>query len=64
MVYNTKNYQAVGLCPSSGILKDWRKQRFENWICFRPQVRGGRTPTQLGALERANLNHWTITTAI
>jgi hypothetical protein len=28
--------------------------------CFRPQVKvGEKTPTQLGSLERANLNHWT-----
>jgi hypothetical protein len=33
--------------------------RFGNWICFRPQVKGGKkTPTLLGPLERANLNHW------
>jgi hypothetical protein len=37
-------------------------RRFGNWICFRPQVKGGKkTPTQLGPLERANLNHWTNT---
>jgi hypothetical protein len=31
---------------------------FGNWICFRPQVKvGEKTPTQLGPLERANLNH-------
>jgi hypothetical protein len=35
-------------------------QRFGNWICFRPQVKGGRTP-QLDSLERANLNHWNPT---
>jgi hypothetical protein len=27
-------------------------------MCFHPQVGGG-TPTLLGPLERANLNHWT-----
>jgi hypothetical protein len=33
---------------------------FGNWICFRPQMKvGEKTPTQLGPLERANLNHWT-----
>jgi hypothetical protein len=32
-------------------------QRFRNWIYFRPQVRG-ETPTLLGPLEKANLNHW------
>jgi hypothetical protein len=34
-----------------------RTQRFGNRICFRPQVRGWETPTLLGPLERANLNH-------
>jgi hypothetical protein len=34
--------------------------RFGNWICFCPQVKGGKkTTTQLGPLERANLNHRT-----
>jgi hypothetical protein len=33
-------------------------RRFGKWICFRPQVKWGKkTPTQLGPLERANLNH-------
>jgi hypothetical protein len=66
MECKTKNYWVFGLCPSTGILKT-RKQRFGNWICFRPQVRGD-TPALLGTLERANLNHWTthvrLTTAI
>jgi hypothetical protein len=35
-----------------------RTQHFENWICFRPRVRG-ETPSLFGPLERANLNHWT-----
>jgi hypothetical protein len=36
-----------------------KTRRFGNWICFRPQVKlGEKTPTQLGPLERANLNHW------
>jgi hypothetical protein len=33
--------------------------RFENRICFRPPVKGEKTPTQLGHLKIANLNHWT-----
>jgi hypothetical protein len=34
-----------------------KTRRFGNWICFRPQVKvGEKTPTQLGPLERANLN--------
>jgi hypothetical protein len=37
----------------------YRTRRFGNGICFRPQVKvGQKTPTQLGPLERANLNHW------
>jgi hypothetical protein len=32
--------------------QNWKTQRFGNWICFRPQVRG-ETPTLLGPLERA-----------
>jgi hypothetical protein len=58
MVYDIQDYWVFGLCPSSGILEN-RTQRFANWICFRPQVRGQETPTQLGPLERASLNHWT-----
>jgi hypothetical protein len=56
MVYNT---ELLGFWSLSiiGILKT-RKQRFRNLICFNPQVRW-ETPTQLGPLERANLNHWT-----
>jgi hypothetical protein len=35
----------------------YRTRRFGNWICFRPQVKvGEKTFTQLGHLERANLN--------
>jgi hypothetical protein len=45
-----------------------RTQRFANWICFHTHVRVWETPTLLGPLEIANLNHWTtyvsITTAI
>jgi hypothetical protein len=41
MVYNAQNHWVCRLCPSSGILNT-RKQRFGNWKCFRPQVRGGR----------------------
>jgi hypothetical protein len=51
MAYNTQNYWVFGLSPSPDILET-RKHRF----CFRPQVRG-KTPTQLGPLERADLDH-------
>jgi hypothetical protein len=54
MVYYTQNYWvftfSIGRYP--------RKQKtwcFRNWICFCPQVLG-KTPTQLGPLERANVN--------
>jgi hypothetical protein len=37
-----------------------KTRRFGNWIWFRPQVKvGEKKPTQLGPLQRANLNHWT-----
>jgi hypothetical protein len=36
VVCSTQSYWVFGLCPSSGILET-RKQRFGNWICFRPQ---------------------------
>jgi hypothetical protein len=58
-VTNRLSYGAArvfGLCLSSRIPRT-RKQPFRNWICFCPQVRG-KTPTLLGPLERANLNHW------
>jgi hypothetical protein len=43
MAYNTQDYWVLGLCPLSGILKKHKiTQCFENWICFHPQVRGGR----------------------
>jgi hypothetical protein len=37
--------------------RNYKTQRFENFICFRPQVRD-KTLNQLDPLERANLNHW------
>jgi hypothetical protein len=58
MLYNTQSYWGFGLYPSSGVLKT-RKQRFGNWFCFRPQLKG-EIPTLLGPLERANLSHWTV----
>jgi hypothetical protein len=51
----------------SGLLGFWtlsivryskKNTTFGNWICFCPRVRGQETPTQLGPLERASLNHW------
>jgi hypothetical protein len=53
-----QRYWVFGLCPSSGFFlnNNEKTQRFGNWICFRTQVKG-ETPTLLGPLERANLNH-------
>jgi hypothetical protein len=42
MVYNTQNHWFYGLCPSSGILINYKTQRFRNWICLRLQAKGGR----------------------
>jgi hypothetical protein len=36
----TKNYWVIEPCPSSGILRKQKTERFGNWIYFRPQVRG------------------------
>jgi hypothetical protein len=58
MVYNTQDYWSFGRCLSSGILETRRHNVSET-----PSVsvlrRGEETPTLLGPLERANLNHWT-----
>jgi hypothetical protein len=51
-----QNYWVFGLSPLSDILETRKTRRFGNWICFRHQVRG-KTPTQLGPLEKANFNH-------
>jgi hypothetical protein len=39
--YNTQNHWVSVLCPSSGILNNWKTQRVGNSICFHPQVSGG-----------------------
>jgi hypothetical protein len=36
----TQNYWVFTLCPSSDMLRNNKKQRFGNWMCFHPQVRG------------------------
>jgi hypothetical protein len=50
MAYNTQNQWVYELCPSFGIINNYGTQRFGNWVCFRPQVRGEKTPTLLGSL--------------
>jgi hypothetical protein len=43
MVYNTQNCWVFGFRPTSGILENKKRtERFANWICFCPHVRGGR----------------------
>jgi hypothetical protein len=37
----------------------YKTKCFRNWVCFHPQVtETDMTPTLLGPLERADLNHW------
>jgi hypothetical protein len=51
-----QNYWVYRLCLLFGILNT-RKHNVSETGCFCPQVRGGATPTLLGLLERADLNH-------
>jgi hypothetical protein len=52
-MFLTQNYWVFGLYPLSGILEN-RKHDVSETGCFRSQVKGEKTPTQLGPLERAN----------
>jgi hypothetical protein len=56
MVHNTQNYWFLRLCLSSGILET-KKQTFRKLDLF-PSSGGGKTTTQMGPLETANINHW------
>jgi hypothetical protein len=56
MVYNTRNYWGFGVCPSSGIVKNTPFRKLDLLPSSGERVK---TPTLLGPLERANLNHWT-----
>jgi hypothetical protein len=58
MVYHIQNYWVFGLFPSSGILGTRKNDISENGSVSVLRC-GGKTPTQLGPLDRANLNHWT-----
>jgi hypothetical protein len=40
---NTQNGRVSGLCKSFEILKNYKTQRFGNWICLRLQVLGACT---------------------
>jgi hypothetical protein len=59
MMYNTQDYWVLGLFPSSGILENKKSTMFRQLVLFPSSGEGGgKTPTQLSPLERANLNHW------
>jgi hypothetical protein len=58
MVYNTQNYWVFGLFPSSGILENRKHDDSETGSVSVLRWEG-KTSTQLGPLETANLNHWT-----
>jgi hypothetical protein len=57
MVYKTLNYCICGLCPQFGIINNY-KTTFRKLDLFSYAGEGRETPTLLGPLERANLNHW------
>jgi hypothetical protein len=56
-VGNAQNYWIFLRFPPSGILENTTFQKLD---LFPSSGKEGKTPTQLGTLERANLNHWTI----
>jgi hypothetical protein len=58
-VYHSElmGFWTLSIVQYSKILKT-REHNVSETGCFRPQVRGeGLVPSQLGPLERANLNH-------
>jgi hypothetical protein len=54
MLYHTQNYWVFGLFPSSGIPKTRKHDVSETGSVSVLSV-GGKIPTQLGPLDRANL---------
>jgi hypothetical protein len=54
--YSSQNYWVFGLFPLSGILEN-RKHDILETGSVSILRRGGKTPTQLGPLERATLSH-------
>jgi hypothetical protein len=59
MVYNTQIYWVFGLFPSSGILETGKHDVSETGCVSVLRCGGEDTYSQLGPLDRANLNHWT-----
>jgi hypothetical protein len=55
---NTQNYWVLGLFPSSGILDNTTFRKLDLFLSY-GEGGGEKTPTHLGPLERANLNHCT-----
>jgi hypothetical protein len=59
IVFSTQNYWVFGLFPLSGVLGS-RYTTFRKLDLFPSSGEGGGEDTsQLGPLERTNLNHWT-----
>jgi hypothetical protein len=56
MMYNTQDYTVSELCPSSGILNT-RKHNVSETYVIRSSGEGKETPSLMGPLETANLNH-------
>jgi hypothetical protein len=56
--YFSQNYWVFGLFPSSGILENRKDDVSETGSVSLLRWRGEKTPSQLGPLEKANLNHW------
>jgi hypothetical protein len=56
LTHTVPNYWVFGHFPSSGILEN---TTFRKLDLFPSSDEGEKIPTQLGSLERANLNHWT-----
>jgi hypothetical protein len=57
MVCHTQNYWVFGLFPSSGIIGTRKHDVSETGSVSVFRCRG-KIPTQMGPLDRANLNHW------
>jgi hypothetical protein len=58
MVYNTQNYWSFGLVHRP-VFQKLENTTFRKMDLFPSSDKRGETPTQLGLLQRANLNHWT-----
>jgi hypothetical protein len=56
MVHTTKNHWVCGLCPSSGILNNYKTTTFRKLDLFPSPGEGWETPILLGPLERVKLS--------